>query len=378
MHISSIAARFTLGISLVFGPVQLSAQRETPSRPNWPWQYEPDLGEQMTPAERAEAMATAAEIERILWQTPELARPTGFEISKQVYGGALYMGERGVFTYHFWLWFHAPSKKATGGEGSRCIGVTVNGGGGGYFIEDEIGGGIPGATIVYEGLRWDTPTADRRGGLVVLSRGGQFPWVSLTREQYLRTKIEEIGGKNGETEKAIKESLQKTTYERWMEDAAARRKTREEIIAAALRNQGRAAAAELRETLEQAERDAAAQYKAMEAEERQQQKSDLDHRYVDGLRTQLDAMTPAERASSATVNLSGELVPSNDPSARRVLTQDPEFWRVRRSRVEVHALRLGFIPTQMCADQHVHAAVEKAYHGGINWAALKGLVDAQR
>jgi hypothetical protein len=29
----------------------------------------------------------------------------------------------------------------------------------------------------------------------------------------------------------------------------------------------------------------------------------------------------------------------------------------------------------MCEDSHVHAALEKAYNGGINWAALKRLVD---
>lgn len=224
VRISSVVRRAALGGLLVIsGTASASAQRsETASRPTWLPQYAADLGDHMTPAERAEAMATVDEIERILWQTPELSHPKGFEVSKQVWGGGLFQGERGVFTYYFWLWFHAPSKRATGGEGSRCIGVTVNGGGKGYFIEREVGGG---------------------------------------------------------------------------------------------------------------------------------------------------------RAAPAKSGLNLEPASPDDPTARRVLTLDPEFWRVRRSRVEVRSLTLDFSPTQMCENSHVHAAVEKAYNGGINWAALKRLVD---
>ena len=369
--------RLALGVAVLVPAVNsATAQRgEAASRPTWLPQYPPDLGDKMTRAEHAEAMATVEEIERILWQTPELSHPTGFEVGKQVWGGGLFQGERGVFTYYFWLWFYAPSKAATFGEGSRCLGVTVNGGGNGYFIENEVGGGIPGATVVYEGLRWDTPTADRRGGTVVFTNGGKFPWISVTREQHLRFLIEGTGGKNGELEKEFKEGLKKTAYERWMDEAAERKKNREAAIATSERAQGHAAAEELRKTLEQTERDVTQQLKAAEAEERKQNESALAHRAVDDLQAQINAMTPAERAAPAKSGANWEPVSPDDPSGRRILTQDPEFWRVRRSRVEVHSLTLGFIPTQMCEDSHVHAALEKAYNGGINWAALKRLVD---
>jgi hypothetical protein len=329
----------------------------------------------MTPAERAEAMATVEEIERILWQTPELSHPKGFEVGKQVWGGGLFQGERGVFTYYFWLWFYAPSKKATGGEGSRCIGETVTGTGNGYFKESEVGSRVPGATVAYEGLRWDTPTADRRGGSIVFTTGGKFPWISATREQHLRYLIEGDNGKNLELEKEFKEGLKKTTYQRWMDEAAERKKNREYTIARMAANQGRAAADELRKTLEQTERDVTANYKEVEAEERKQNESALAHRQVDELRAQLNALTPAERAAPAKSGLNWEPASPDDPTARRVLTLDPEFWRVRRSRVEVHSLTLNFSPTQMCENSDVRAAVEKAYTGGVNWAALKRLVD---
>ena len=99
VRIPAVVRRTTLGVLLVIGgTASASAQRsETASRPTWLPQYPPDLGDQMTPAERAEAMATVEEIERILWQTPELSRPHGFEVGKQVWGGGLCQGERVVF-----------------------------------------------------------------------------------------------------------------------------------------------------------------------------------------------------------------------------------------------------------------------------------------
>jgi len=329
-------------------------------------------------------MATMEEIERILAQVPELARPRGFEVGKQVYGGTLPLGERGVLSYNFFVWFYAPSKAATGGEGSRCIGVTVNGIGVGASIEDEsgrvlmvekdIGEQRPGVTIVHEGLRWDTPDADRRDGYITITTGGKIPWIPVTREQYLRAQIYGTEGKNGEKETAFKKSLEKTSYERWVEEAAERKKTRDDAVAAMARNQGRAAAEEFRKSQEQLERQVGEQLKAQEAEERKQFKDALSNRYGDMLRTQIAAMTPAERASPATADASGQLVTRDDPHAHRVLTPDPEFWRVRRSRAEAHTIVLGFKPTHFCEGPAVRAALAKAYQT-LDVAAFRRIVD---
>jgi hypothetical protein len=351
-------------------------QSESAPRPNWVPHYPPDLGASITPAERTAAMGTLEDIERILGQMPELARPRGFEVGKQVFGGSLPLGDHGVLSYTFFLWFYAPSKAVTGGEGVRCIQVAVNAADNQYRIERERGDAIPGATVVYGGLRWDTPTADRREAYVILTPGVASPWAPVTREQYLQRMIENAEGKNGEAESAAKAALQKTTYQTWIEEAAGRKKARDAAVASLVRAQGRAAAEEFRKSQEASEREITEQYKGMEAEERKQNQLFLANRQGDALRAQLTALTPAERAAPATVSYSGEPVAPDHPEAHRVLQSDPEFWRVRRSRAEVHSLTVKFSPSMTCADPNVRDALEKAYRG-LDWAALKRLVDTQ-
>ena len=65
---SLLIRRLALGVAVLVPAVNsATAQRgEAPSRPTWLPQYAPDLGDKMTRAEHAEAMATVEEIERIL------------------------------------------------------------------------------------------------------------------------------------------------------------------------------------------------------------------------------------------------------------------------------------------------------------------------
>lgn len=352
------------------------------ARPRWTDHYPPEIG-QATTAERASAMATLDEIQRVLEQVPELAKPRGFEVGRQVFGGTLQFGERGVLAYTLFLWFYEQSKAFTGGEGTRCIEVNVNASRGtrvdetgrGFFLEQAIGEPIRGATIVYEGLRWDGQTGDRRSGYVTLTTRGAFPWIPVTREEYLRAQIYIAEGKNGEKQKVFERSLEKTSYERYMEEAAERKKNRDDAVAAMARAQGRAAADELRKTLEQTEREVIEQLKAAEAEERKQYKAALSNPQGDELRAQLAAMTPAERTAPATAKYgAGELVAPKDPEGHRVLTPDLEFWRSRRSRAEVHSITIAFHPGGTCTNPPVRVALEKVYQS-LNWAALKQIVD---
>src|ERR1044071_3082360 len=96
-HSLLLIRRLALGVAFLVPAVNsATAQRgeAAASRSTWLPQYPPDLGDKMTRAEHAEAMATVEEIERILWLTPELSHPTGFEVGKQVWGGGLFQGER--------------------------------------------------------------------------------------------------------------------------------------------------------------------------------------------------------------------------------------------------------------------------------------------
>jgi hypothetical protein len=362
-------------------------RRDQGAASGWPAIYPPDLGEFNTPAERAAAMATMDEIERIMWQIPELAHPQGFEVMKQVWGGTRQQRERGgLMTYSFRLWFFAPSRKIEP-EGPVCIAVHVNtalpGGSRAEFdargrlfsIEADIGELIPGATIVHQGLRWDTPTADRRGGSITFTSRGISPWIPVTREEYLRQQIYALEGKNGEQEKEFRRSLEKTDYQRWMDGAAERKKILDQSVAALARNQGKAAAEEFRQSQEQTERQIAEQLKAQEDEERTRNKEVLANRYGDQLRARIAGMTPEELAAPATIGPSGEVAGPNEPPGHRVLTPEPEYWRIRRSAAEVHAITIVFIPTLTCGVPAVRAALEKAYRTAAWAAPFKRMVD---
>jgi hypothetical protein len=65
-------------------------------------------------------MATLGEIERILWQVPELAQPNGFEVMKTAHGGGRpwhperrfpgFEDANSVLESEFRLWFFAPEQ----------------------------------------------------------------------------------------------------------------------------------------------------------------------------------------------------------------------------------------------------------------------------
>jgi hypothetical protein len=404
-HGFAAGCRSALGIAVLGAALTpAAAQRGAePSRPTWSAVYPSKYWESTTAGERTAIMATLGEIERILWQVPELAQPKGFEVMKTAHGGwppwhperrpSGFEDAKSILESEFRLWFFAPSK-AIAGEGYTCINVLVNRPHIGHedlessrpvdeagriiIVEPPIGDPIiPGATILHEGLRWDTPTADRRSAFVTFSSRGTFPWKPVTREQFLRWWIYHAEGADyGGNERSARKSLEKTTYERWTEEAAKRKRDRDDAIAIALQVQGRAAAEELRKTLEQTEREITERLQTEDAEERKRNQAILGApSQGDQFRARIAAMSPAERASPAIAPYnSTEFVAPDDPEAHRVLTPDPEFWRVRRSRAEVHSITVVFHAHLTCHHPAVRAALEKAYQT-LDWAAFKRIVD---
>lgn len=380
------------------------AQRSVdPSRPTWKAVDPSKFWDQTTANERTAIVATLGEIERILWRVPELAQPKGFEVLKTAHGGGPpwhperrvpgFEDAKSILESEFRLMFFAPSR-AIAGEGSTCVNVLVNRpyigeedlessrpvdeAGRILIVEPRIGEPIiPGATILHGGLRWDTPTADRRSGYVTFSSRGAFPWKPVTKEQFLRWWIYHAEGPDyGGNERSARKSLEKTTYDRWVEEAPTRKKERDQAIAIAEQAQGRAAAEELRKTLEQTEREVTEQLKAEDTEERKRNQAELAApSQGDQFRARIAAMSPAERASPAFSPFgSTDLVAADAPDAHRVLTPDPEFWRVRRSRAEVHSITVIFHASLTCGVPAVRAALEKAYRT-LDWAAFKRIVD---
>ena len=373
-----------LALVAVDGKV-VEAQRSAPST----WLVEPPSFVDATAVEQARILATIDEIERILRQVPELDRPRGFEIVKKVAAGHHVWAPDGPFHMVIGLQFFAPSVKIAG-EGRTCLLVSVNLPTGRPTeirgLEDEngiefrhewpVGEPKPGSTIVYEGLRWLTPEQfDDRPGFVTFSTGGVFPWLAVTREEYLRAEILSVEGKKGDQETSYRKALEKTAYDRWMDDASSRREQREAAIASMTRAQGRAAADELRKTLEQTERETTEGLKAQDAEERARNKAFIaTTKDGDRFRAELAALSPAERKSTAMAMGYGPLVPADTPGANRFLKPDPEFWRRRRSSTEVHTITLSFYPYQTCGQPAVRDALSKAWTS-LDWMAFKRIVE---
>ena len=383
---------------LVATPGPGTAQRSTdPTRAAWEVLYPVQFYSGTTPSEQSAIMATLGEVERILAKLPEIAQPRGFRVRKNAQGGGPpwhphrrlpgFDDPKSILEYSFGLHFTMPG--AT--EGSYCIEVRVNRpqigadaatmideAGRIFMVEPRIGEpNIPGATIHHGGLRWDTPDADRRSGFVTFTTNGAFPWKHVTREQFLQFWIYHAEGPDyGVDEPGMRKKLEKTTYDRWVEETATRKKDREEAIAIAAQAQGRAAAEELRKALEETEREVTENLKARDAEERKQNREILGTpSQGDQYRARIAAMSPEERASPAYAPYgSTELLAPTEEWARRVLMPDPDFWRVRRSRVEVHSITVAFHSSLTCGVPAVQDALWKAYQK-FDWAAIKRIVD---
>jgi hypothetical protein len=344
----------------------------------------------VSPAERAESIAMGKAIESVFWRIPELADPKGFEVLTQQFGSGPPPTTGPQPIEFMWrLWFFEPNRKMTGGAGPTCIEVYVNRQLAGdraisgdhdapdrlQFIEADVDTRMAGATVVSEGLRWLSDSAVRRSGYVTLSRGSASPWISVSREQWLRTLIFDAEGKDGDRETSARKTLEKTAYQQWLEGAAERKNNIDMAVTAFAQSQGRAAAEEMRQTLEKTNREVGEQLKAQEAEERERNKQILSTpTRGDAFRAQLAAMSPAERASGALVDRSGQLRATNDPLGHRVLTPDPAFWRVSRSRAEAHTITVHFDWDGACAHPSTRAALEKAWQN-VDWAALKRFVE---
>ena len=366
-----------------------SAREGTPARVGWANHYQPSISyEGITRADRARAMAHMAEIERILYRIPELAQPTEFVVRKQSHGGSRpHEVSNGTAAYSFFLWFfgrYGPTRQQVASEGCKCITVTINSWRGSHktdehgkpiFFEGDPGEAIPGATVVYS----DKPSDKRELSVtVIFTRDGVFPWEPVSREAYLRAQIHEVEGLNGEKVAGLRRALEKTAYEQWMEGAAQRKQDRVDL---AVRLRSIKSAEEIAKhvaAMEATDREVTEGLKARDAEDRKRNQEDLARpTYGDQIRARIEAMSPEERQRPAMVEQNGELLPLDAPNGSRVLSPKLDFWRVRRSPVEIHSITVSI--NASTGDARSRAAVIEALHlayRNLDWAAFKRLVDA--
>lgn len=208
-------------------------------------------------------------------------------------------------------------------------------------------------------------------GLAVLfTAGGESPTIPVTREEYLRAMIFTLEGKDQAKLKAAAGSTLKTQYQQWLEDAPARKKRHEEMLAGVAQVDP-SQVAKLRADLEKADRDAEATFKKTEVHERE----DLNRTRAnltlpgDKLRAQIAAMSPQERASPAFVFGNQELQPAGTPNTMAVVRADPAFYRAPGSPFDPRAILIEMPNTyKELKDQHWQL------YRQLDWAALKGLV----
>jgi hypothetical protein len=340
-----------------------------------------------TAAEQSAMLARLLEIERIVLQVAELARPEGFEIEPILYpGGLVGTWKESVFGYRYSLMMYNPTK-AIAGEGCGCIEVRVNSDLGGLkspygdergeiYFEEEPGEPVPGATHVWSRL---SPT-DPSFVTVMFTKDGGSPWKSVTREHFLEAVIEQAEGRNGEKLGEARQYYARTRYEEWLAEAPTRKKQREGTLAAVDPTQRD----ELRKVLEAAERETGEEMQKADASDRSENARQLAAltEYGDRFRARLAAMSPTERLKPAwldRMDSSGEFrfVEPGSPRSIRVLQLDPGFYRARRSRTEVWTISVQIKARGTGATPEVQPALYAAFRK-LDWAALARLLEPAR
>ena len=144
----------------------------------------------------------------------------------------------------------------------------------------------------------------------------------------------------------------------------------------------------MRKTLEDSEREATENLKAAEAVDRQVNKEQLEQYQSSGdrIRAELESMTPAERQMPALIdpmggdglNATGTTMADRDSlTVGRVLTPNYEFWRARKSPVEVRSIAVNIRASGTGLVPAVHNALRQTYKK-LDWAALNKLLDVPR
>lgn len=398
------------------------AQRPTTPAPRSGWlPPENRLGGELTCAQQTAAIATLERIQGLLQQVPELANPDGFEIQPIFGGGSRPIGPdekvmAGAVAEHILtLMFYVPTK-AIAGEGCGCITVRVNplppsGGlrdaqGRTVYIEpdrarqpegtpEQVAGTlwqVPGATQVYGELwepvrdRWHGGVPQRSGVSMLFTPPGTLPWLPVSRETLYEAALIDQEGADGNKLAEYRAGLEKTPYQQWMEDAAERRRNREDILRQAVQFQTAAEVAQLRKTLEDTEREVTEQLRSRDAEDRERNQAALvaSHGYREALRLDLERMTPEERRMPAYVDMEvGDgpkatgwpLTAKGDTPSRRVLMPNYDFWRARRSPVEVRSITVTIGIGGTGLYPKVRQALLQTFRT-LDWAAFNQLLDS--
>jgi hypothetical protein len=228
---------------------------------------------------------------------------------------------------------------------------------------------------------------EHKFGTVILTSGGEDYWTTVTRQEFYEAMIFGAEGRDGAELAALASALEKSPFQLWMEGAEQRRIDRENALQAAAQVQPPAEVASLRQQLEAFEREMTESLRAAEAEDRERAREAIAQGLGgNAIRAELASMTPAQRNLPALVappsldgpNATGVTMADRDvPGAQRVLAHDLDFWRARRSPVEVRSIAMNYRDYGTCGVENVSKAVLQA-HDALDWAALSRLLASPR
>lgn len=259
------------------------------------------------------------------------------------------------------IWFNPNPKEWTSGD------VMRDENGDGFYLERPRSPTRFGSTATFGEFEKE----NTEGLFVLFTASGVSPTLPVSREEYLRAMIFTLEGKNGEKVKEALAMTTKTEYQRWIEDAPARKKAHEEMVAR-VAIVDKSQAAKLRAEIEKTEKENTETLRKNDKQDRE--RLDLAKSQVslagDGVRAQLAAMTPAERALPAFAGEPLGVVPAGTPNALAVVRANPAFYRARSSPFEPRAVLVRMrTPHKEMTAQHQQLFKD------LDWAALKRLVD---
>jgi hypothetical protein len=386
-----------LAVVLLAAPVARSAaqQRTVSPRTGWLPRVIADHAPQLSASERAAALATLEQIERIMLAVPELAYPSGFQVVPHFsLGDTRLPGTNTVVSYRYSLMFFVPAQSSAAAS-CECLSVVVNfppttSAGMPYhdergreiYIEPPRSELLPGATQVYDRL---SPNA-RSSVTVLFTQRGELPWSTVTREEFYRAVIYDVEGNDGARLADYRKSLETTPYQQWLVEATRRRQEREQLLKALAPTQSAAELAQTRRTMEENDRQVGESLKATEARDRAANERARAELYTDKVRAELGSMTPAERSAPASIDFTakdgpfatGWRIASGDARSNwRVLTPNLDFWRARGSRADRRGIAVRLVASGAGEIPAVHRALWQTYQK-LDWNAIHRLLERPR
>jgi hypothetical protein len=378
MLLTAVSAMTVVSLSGAQGkpPARVESCGPNDVVPWWPRQNNNLGSETLTAAERAAVEARLGAVEGLIRKSP-YSTTRGFAV-KPVFSIHEITNRTQLYPYGFvlnamrWCDKFAPEahlqleinpNPQAWSEGDRPM---LDEGGDGLYTERIRTPTLFGATATFGRFHEE----NTEGLFVLFTTDGMSPTVPVTREEYLRAMIFTLEGRNQEKVKSAAAIASKTPYERWLEEAPARKKRNEEVYAIVAKSNP-AQAAKMRADMEKAELAEAEKLRKTDAYERAQLDKNIAALKAPGekYRAQIAAMTPAERTSPAYL-VGYDIVPAGTPNAHAIVRKNPAFYRAGRSPLEARAILV-----RMESAFKPYRPQQEQLYKQLDWAAIKKMVN---